>query len=164
MPEDSRPESNPSEQHGLEHEPPAPLERHYDDEPSRRFVCHVARLLTDLHCEDVLVFDVREISQITDYLVIASGTSERQLIGVAGRVADLAKEMGLDRFGADTDGASTWRVIDFSTVMVHLFEPLTRAHYDLEMLWGDAPKLRWRDEAPGPANGSDEPSDTDDSR
>ncbi|WP_236254519.1 ribosome silencing factor [Mucisphaera calidilacus] len=156
MSEEKQPEPTEQQPSGLENQASQPLERLYPDQPSRQFACDVARLLTDLHCEEVLVFDVREISQITDYLVLASGTSERQLIGVAGRVEDAAKEVGLERYGADTDGASTWRVIDFSSVMVHLFEPLTRAHYDLEMLWGDAPRVRWRDETDAPAKSTDE--------
>ncbi|MEQ9453910.1 MAG: ribosome silencing factor [Phycisphaeraceae bacterium] len=132
----------------LEGEPSPPIRRLYPDAPSRKFACFSARLLSELHCEDVLVFDVRGISQITDYLVLASGTSDRQLRGVSGRVVELAKEHDIERFGTETDTDSTWRVIDFSSVMVHLFEPVTRAHYDLEMLWGDAPQIRWRDEAP----------------
>ncbi|WP_428387171.1 ribosome silencing factor [Mucisphaera sp.] len=126
--------------------PTPPVRQMYPDGPSRQFACDAARLLTDLHCEDVLVFDVREVSQITDYLVLGSGTSERQLMGVASRVIELAKERGIERYGGENDAASTWRVIDFSSIMFHLFEPLTRAHYDLEMLWGDAPRVNWRDE------------------
>ena len=53
------------------------------------------------------------------------------------------ERFGLDRFGSERDDAATWLVLDFIDVMVHLFEPSTRAHYDLEMLWGDAPEVEW---------------------
>lgn len=108
------------------------------------FAVAAAQLLADSHCEDVLVFDVRQISHITNYLVIATGTSDRQLKGVAKYVSDLADEHQLDRFGTEQDDSTKWLVLDFVDVMIHLFEPTTRAHYDLEMLWGDAPKVRWQ--------------------
>ena len=59
-------------------------------------------------------------------------------------VDSLAKESGLKRFGRDEDGRASWIVVDFVDVVVHLFEPAARAHYDLEMLWGDAPRVHWQ--------------------
>ena len=114
---------------------------------AHEFAVAAARLLADSHCDDVLVFDVRDISQITNFLVIATGTSDRQLKGVGKYVSDLAGEHHLDRFGTEQDDATKWLVLDFVDVMVHLFEPATRAHYDLEMLWGDAPQINWRRES-----------------
>lgn len=110
----------------------------------RRFVIEAARLLSDRHCEDIRIFDVRGLSQLTDYIVIATGTSDRQMKSVGSEVADMAREQGLSRYGTERDGSTTWVVLDFVHVMVHLFEPATRAHYDLEMLWGDAPTVEWR--------------------
>ncbi len=112
----------------------------------RDAACHTARLLADLHCSDVLVFDVRGLSPVTDYLLIASGTSDRQLKSCASRVAELGRERGLSRYGVDRDDETMWVVIDFVELVVHLFEPAMRGHYDLEMLWDDAPRVRWRDE------------------
>lgn len=116
----------------------------------RGFVIEAARLISDLHCEHVVVYDVRGISDLTDYIVIASGTSDRQIKGVASQVCDLAQNNGLERFGSERDADSTWLVLDFVDSIIHLFEPATRAHYDLEMLWGDAPQVTWqRDVSPG---------------
>lgn len=109
-----------------------------------RFAIDAARLLSDSHCEDVIVLDVRGLSDLTDYVLIASGTSDRQIKSVGQDVEDLAKEAGFDRYGRDTDEDNTWLVLDFVDVIVHLFEPATRAHYDLEMMWGDAPQVEWR--------------------
>ncbi len=111
---------------------------------SEGFAVAAARLLNDFNCEDVRVLDVRGISPLTYYIVIASGTSDRQLRSLAQRLSELGQTMGFDRFGDDEDTAATWLVADYVEVMVHLFEPVTRAHYDLEMLWGDAPQVRWR--------------------
>lgn len=117
----------------------------------RAFNVEAARLLKDLHCEQILLLDVRGLSDLTDFILIATGTSDRQIKGVAGQVTDLAGGYGLERFGSERDADSTWLVLDFIDTIVHLFEPAARAHYDLEMLWGDAPKVAWRR-----ANGADE--------
>ena len=103
-----------------------------------------ARLLSDFDCDEILVYDVRGVSPITCFIVIASGTSDRQLKALGGRVTGLAQELGFERYGEDTDTGARWLVMDYVEVMVHLFEPITRAQYDLEMLWGDAPQIAWR--------------------
>jgi ribosome-associated protein len=110
---------------------------------ARDFAIEAARLLADSHCDDVVIFDVSELSPVTRMVLIATGTSDRQIKSLIGHLTDLGKEMGFDRFGSERDDASTWMVADFVEVMVHLFEPGTRAHYDLEMLWGDAPRVSW---------------------
>ena len=108
------------------------------------FAVEAARLLADSHCDDIQIFDVRGVSPVTKYLIIASGTSDRQIKSVGGDVAELGRQRDFDKYGSDRDGSSTWVVIDLVEVMVHLFEPATRAHYDLEMMWGDAPRIPWR--------------------
>lgn len=115
----------------------------------RKFSAEAAKLLAGLHCENMVVLDVRGLSDLTDYILIATGTSDRQIKGVASQVTDLALEYGLDRFGSERDDDSTWLVLDYVDTIVHLFEPTARAHYDIEMLWGDAPKIDWRKEVAG---------------
>lgn len=114
------------------------------DAATRDFAIDAARLMADRHCEDIVIYDVRGLSHLTDYVAIASGTSDRQMKSVGGEVAELGRERGLTRYGSERDDSSKWIVLDFVDIMVHLFEPATRAHYDLEMLWGDAPKVKWR--------------------
>ena len=108
------------------------------------FAIEAARLLNDFKCEDVMVFDVRGLSELTNHVILASGTSDRQMRSLADDLEDLGKAKGFERYGAEGDDAATWIVADFVEVVVHLFEPATRAHYDLEMLWGDAPQVKWR--------------------
>lgn len=115
----------------------------------RKFIAEAAKLLAGLHCENMVVLDVRGLSDLTDYILIATGTSDRQIKGVAAQVTELALEYGLDRFGSERDDDSTWLVLDYVDTVVHLFEPTARAHYDIEMLWGDAPKIDWRKETAG---------------
>lgn len=114
------------------------------DEAVRHFAIESARLVNDQNCTDVLLFDVRQHSQVTDYILIATGTSDRQMRSVAKHLEDLGQSSDMERYGRDEDSASTWVVVDFVNLMVHLFEPATRGHYDLEMMWDDAPQVRWR--------------------
>lgn len=121
--------------------------RERDD--ARALAVESARLCNDRHCEEIVVYDVGGVSPVTDFVVIASGTSDRQVRSVGHEVADLARRHGFQRMGTDRDEDYRWFVVDFGAVMVHLFEPVTRGHYDLEMLWGDAASVKWRRPAGG---------------
>jgi ribosome-associated protein len=105
---------------------------------------HAARLLADCNCEDVVVQDLRGLSQITDFHVIVTGTSQRQIHSVTDDLKRLAREEGHTAFGIHGDGASTWVVADFVDVVIHLFDSATRSYYDLESLWAEARRVDWR--------------------
>jgi ribosome-associated protein len=96
-----------------------------------------------------VVLDLRGLSQVTDFVVIGTGTSDRQMRSVLDHVEELGGKAGFTAFKRSVDARSTWILVDFVDVIVHLFEPNTRAHYDLEMLWGDAKRPAW--ERPGQA-------------
>ena len=133
---------------------PAPDSPTGASEATPAFAIEAARLLRDDKCEDVLVLDLRGRSQITDFFVIATGTSQRQMRSAGLHVTELAAERGVGVFSTNlSDRESSWFVLDVVGVVVHLFESHTRAYYDLEMLWGDAERVEWRrpdqmDEAP----------------
>jgi ribosome-associated protein len=122
----------------------------------RTFAIESARLLGDDRCEDIVVLDVRELSQVADFIVIGTGTSDRQMRSVLMHVQELGEKMGFPSYRSSTDERATWLLADFVDVVVHVFEPNTRAHYDLEMLWGDAARLEWeREPGTGPGAGRD---------
>ena len=114
-----------------------------DTAKSRAFAVDAARMLADDKCEDVVVLDVTGVSQMSDFIVVGSGTSDRQMRSSADDVAKLGDRSGWPCFRQHADDRTTWVALDFMDVMVHVFEPNTRAHYDLEMLWGDAPRIAW---------------------
>jgi len=116
-----------------------------DDRDARALAIDVARALADGRCEDVVIIDVRELSQVTDYLVMATGTSDRQMRSAADDAEEVGKETGHTVFGRSVDQASTWIILDFVDVVTHIFEPNTRAYYDLETLWGEGPRVEWGD-------------------
>src|SRR5262249_9792743 len=93
--------------------------------------------------QDISVFDLRGLSPMWDYLVIASGASERQMRTAIDKATQAAEELGQSTFGPRRDRSPTWMVLDFIDVVVHVFEPITRANYDLEILWGAAPRADW---------------------
>lgn len=107
------------------------------------FAIECARLIRDDKCEGVVLLDVRHVSSVTDYIVVASGTSDRQMRSVLKHLDELGEEKGFPSMRRDSDDRATWLLIDFVDVVCHLFEPNTRSHYDIEMLWGDAPRVEW---------------------
>ncbi len=117
------------------------------EEAARRFSIAAANLLKDDKCEDVVVLDVRGKSQVTDFFLIGSGTSQTQMRAASQHVVDLAKKHGLGIVSKNVrEPEATWILVDLVDVIVHLFEPETRDYYDLEMLWGDAPRVAWAED------------------
>jgi ribosome-associated protein len=89
--------------------------------------------------ENILVLDVRKLSSVTDFFVIASGTSQPHLRAIVEEIHSKLRDEH-DLRPARTDGATTgsWVVLDYFDVIVHVMHTETRARYDLEGLWGDA--------------------------
>lgn len=95
--------------------------------------------------ENIVVLDVREVSSITDYFVIATGTSEPHLRAIVDEVRDkVQEEHGLKPRATDGSLQTSWVVLDYFDVIVHIMRADVRQHYDLEGLWGDAPRVRSR--------------------
>ena len=109
----------------------------------RNFAIKAAQLLEDRHCDDVRLIDVRGLSQVCDFVLIGSGTSERQMRSVAMELEVLGKENDNAVFRSNRDTGGTWVVIDFVDLVVHLFEPNQRAYYDIEALWAEAETIAW---------------------
>jgi ribosome-associated protein len=102
-----------------------------------------ARIAHDLKAEDILILDLRTLTQITDYFVLATGASERQLKAIADKLQSDLKQQHVGKLGIEGDPVSGWVLLDYCDVVVHLFGPEARAFYELEMLWGDAPRIPW---------------------
>ena len=100
-----------------------------------------ARIARERNCTDIMVIDLTGISQATNYFVIATGTSARQARTVVDEISVEAKKQGHQRFGIAGYDKGEWILLDFVTVVVHIFSPDQREYYNLEMLWGDAEQL-----------------------
>ncbi len=91
---------------------------------------------------DVLLLDLRGMSGYADFLVVTSGSNERQLEAIADEVEKALREQGHRLVGAEGNKSSRWQLLDFGDVVVHVFHEDERHHYDLEGLWADAPRTR----------------------
>ena len=101
-----------------------------------------ARTAADQGGTDILVLDMSGHTALFDYFVIATGTSRRQLHAMSEEIDHvLEDELNDKRSNIDGYDESRWIVLDYSTVVVHLFDEETRQFYSLETLWADAPKV-----------------------
>jgi ribosome-associated protein len=91
--------------------------------------------LEDMKARDLTVLDVRRMTTVTDYLLIASGTSDRHVRSLASRLIDTAKEAGQRPIGVEGQDAGEWVLIDLADVIVHVMQPRVREFYKLEDLW-----------------------------
>ncbi|MBE7546640.1 MAG: ribosome silencing factor [Candidatus Kuenenia stuttgartiensis] len=103
-----------------------------------------ARIADDKKAEEIVILEVKEVSFIADFFVICSGLNSRQLQGIADEVELKMKEYGIYRSGIEGYAEAKWILIDYGDVVLHLFCQEMRHFYDLELLWGDAPKIPWR--------------------
>ena len=97
----------------------------------------VLAALEDAKANDVRQLDVRRLTDITDWMVVASGTSTRHVLALANHVRTQVKAQGLLPIGTEGESGSDWVLLDFGDVVVHLMLPDTRGFYDLEGLWDD---------------------------
>ena len=93
------------------------------------------------------VLDVSGLSPVTDLLVLATGTSPRQMKTVSDELEELGEKQDFRAMSRSGDDSATWIVIDFVDVVVHVFSQDARSYYDLDNLWGDAKPVEWRDPA-----------------
>ena len=97
----------------------------------------VIEALEDVKGADIVALDVRGKTGITDFMVIASGRSDRQVKALAQSVVAMAKQHGTAPLGVEGERGGEWVVIDLGDVVVHVFIPEKRDFYNLEKLWGD---------------------------
>jgi ribosome-associated protein len=95
----------------------------------------VVRALEDLKGLDIAEFDVREMTTVTDVMVIASGTSDRHVKSLAAAVVTACKKAGVQPLGVEGEREGEWVLVDLGDVVVHVMQPRIREFYALEKLW-----------------------------
>jgi ribosome-associated protein len=95
----------------------------------------ISAVLDEAKGQDIQSLDVRKMTDITDYMVIVSGTSSRHVSALADRVVDRLREHGLRPIGIEGKAQGEWVLIDFGDVIVHVMHRQTRDFYTLEKLW-----------------------------
>jgi len=111
---------------------------------ARKLAVAAARLAHEGNCDDIVVMDLREVSPVTDYFVICTGTSDRQMRSVADDICEYGRSLDQRVWHVAGAESAEWIVLDFVDVVVHLFDQRHRTYYDLELIWGAAPKVRWQ--------------------
>jgi ribosome-associated protein len=101
----------------------------------------ISRIATDRKAMDVVVLDMRDASSITDYFLICSGGSERQVRAIADAIDEQLGPSGIASLGVEGYREGHWILMDYGDVIVHVFSEETRDYYDLERLWANAPKI-----------------------
>jgi len=115
----------------------------------------IAQAAVDRRAEDVLIMDMRGLMTICDFFVVCSGRSRLHVEAIAEEVEEQMLEAGVKPWHTEGIPDSSWVITDYGDVVLHIFEPETRAFYNLEGLWGDAARLDIPDPAavapPAPA-------------
>jgi len=117
---------------------------------SRRLAAAAARAASSKQAERITVIDVRELITITDYFVICSGSSDRQVKTLSDEIVKALKTRGVRPVRREGEVAARWVLLDFVDFVVHVFNREERGFYRLENLWRDAPIVHW-EEATGAA-------------
>jgi ribosome-associated protein len=106
--------------------------------PSLRQAQQAAARCSDLKAKDIVLLDLRRVSDATDYFLIASGTSDTHVRAIAGHVIDELRTAGIRPHHVEGLEQGRWVLVDYVDFVVHVFHPAMRQFYQLERLWGDA--------------------------
>ncbi len=99
----------------------------------------VVDALEDIKAVDIVTLDVRKMTTVTDWMIVASGTSGRHVKALVDNVSDKAKEAGHRPVGVEGEAGSEWVLLDLQDALVHVMLPKVREFYNLEKLWSIAP-------------------------
>jgi ribosome-associated protein len=115
------------------------------DGPGQQLAREIARLTLNKKAFDVVILDVREISTATDFFVIASGATDIQIRAIRRAIEEGLHPRGIRALHIEGEKNATWLLMDYVDVVVHIMQPRVRDYYNLEGLWGDAPREEVKD-------------------
>ena len=108
--------------------------------PSRQLADIVNAALDDMKAQEIKLFPVRHLTSITDFMLIASGRSDRHVRAIAAAVQERCAELGFKPLGVEGEDGGEWILVDLGDVVVHVMIKKTREFYNLEKLWDMAPR------------------------
>lgn len=101
----------------------------------------IVNIASDKKAVDIVLLRTTEVTSMADYFVICSGRSDRQVQALARAIADELRDEGIRPLGVEGRGAARWVLLDYGSVIVHLFAPEEREYYGLERLWSNAAQV-----------------------
>jgi len=110
-----------------------------DETRKRLLLCINATL--QKKAKDIVVLNVKNISSFTDYMLICSGTTDRQVQAISSAIQEYLKKAGIKPLGVEGEDNAQWVLLDYDDIVISVFQEETRLFYDIENLW-DAPKMR----------------------
>lgn len=126
-----------------------------DSEESREAAVAAARAAAAKQAEDIAILDVHGLIVITDYFVICSGATERQVRTIVEEVEKALRDLGRKPLRREGETESRWVLLDYVDLVVHVFADEEREYYDLERLWRDAPRVGFEDRGQAAAGSVD---------
>ena len=99
------------------------------------------RIASEKRAQDILILEMKSFLGVADYFVVATARNKRQMSAIADEIRVDLKKREIRNLRAEGYGTDRWVLLDFGDVVVHLFDSETRAFYDLESLWADAPRV-----------------------
>ncbi len=122
----------------------SPLTKSESNTGSWELALAAAQSAHDNRARDIVILDLREVTPVFDFFVVATGASRRQLHAISEDIDNkLEKELGDRRLGREGYAESRWILLDYGNIVVHLFDDETRQYYGLEDLWSDAPRTKF---------------------
>lgn len=112
-----------------------------DDDDGREAAHEALEASLDKKALEPILLDMRELCSYTNYILIVSGRSDRQVDAIADGIRASLREHDRQILGSEGSGAGQWALLDFGDLIVHIFHHPAREHYDLEGLWNDAPRV-----------------------
>jgi ribosome-associated protein len=102
-----------------------------------------ARSASEKKGEDIVIYDLRGISDVSDYFVVVTAQSKLQVRAIVSGIERGLKDLSVRPLGVEGSSGGQWVLIDYADTVIHVFSPALREYYALEALWGDAPKIDW---------------------
>jgi len=117
------------------------------DERTRELGMHVARLLDEKQAEDITMMKVRELLPVCDYFIIATGRNAQHLSALSEHADEYLSDHAEESYmGQEGEEEGLWVLMDYGSIVIHLFQEHVREYYRIEGLWADAPRVEFERE------------------
>ena len=113
-------------------------------------VLRIAAIASDQRALDIRAYDMRDVTPLADCFILCSATSEPHFRAIFNGIREGMKEIGVAPMSSEGEFCGQWLLLDYSTIIVHIFREAARAFYDLDGFWGDAPRIELDLDAPLP--------------
>lgn len=112
---------------------------------SKDLALEIARIIDDRKGHDIAIIDLRGLTDIAEFFVVATGDNNRMVDAIVDEIENRLRPAGITAFAIEGREDNTWDLMDFGAVIVHVFQPAARSFYRIERLWGDAPRIEYTD-------------------